>query len=224
MTDIYTLDLALFAAVVVSAIIAYLRGFVREVFSLASWIGAAVIAWFAFAPLATLLSQYVEPEILARIAAGAGGFLIALALLSIITGRVAGLVERSSHGALDRALGFLFGLVRGAVIICALYLVGTRLVPPEHQPGWVQNARSIPLVAAGAREIERLLPQRLADYGATETDRIQREIERIEAGQRLYEKLEQPEAEAETAAKAPVKGYKDRDRRDLDRLIEGSSR
>ncbi|MCY4318909.1 MAG: CvpA family protein [Alphaproteobacteria bacterium] len=222
MTDIYTLDLALFAAVVVSAIVAYLRGFVREVFSLASWIGAAVIAWFAFNPLVDLLSQYIQPELLARIAAGAGSFLAALALLSVIAGRLAGLVERSSHGALDRSLGFLFGLVRGAVIICAFYLVGTRLVPPEHQPGWVQNARSIPLVASGAGEIEKLLPPRLADYGAAEKDRIQRELERIEAGNRLYEKLERPEAEAETAATDPPKGYNDRDRRDLDRLIDGN--
>ena len=222
MTDIYTLDLALFAIVVVSAIIAFLRGFVREVFSLASWAGAAVAAWFAFAPLAALLSQYLEPPVLARVAAGAGGFLAALVLLSVITGRIAGRVERSSHSALDRALGFLFGLVRGAVIICALYLVGTRIIPPAHQPGWVTEARSIPLVAAGAREIEKLLPSRLADYGAAKADRVQQEFDRIEAGRRLYEKLERPPAEPETAAKAPPSGYKDRDRRDLDRLIEGN--
>ena len=222
MTDIYTLDLALFAVVVASAIIAYLRGFVREVFSLASWIGAAVLAWIAFAPLAALLSQYLQPPVLARIAAGAGGFLAALLLLSVIAGRIAGRVERSSHSALDRALGFLFGIIRGAVIICALYLVGTRLVPPEHQPGWVQDARSIPLVAAGAREIEQLLPSDLADYGATEADRIQREIERAEDAKRLYEKLERPEAEPETAAKTPPKGYNEQERRGLDRLIEGN--
>ena len=222
MTDIYALDLALFAAVVFSAIVAYLRGFVREVFALASWIGAGVVAWLAFAPLAALLSIYVQPEVLARIAAGAGGFLAALVLLSVVAGRIAGRVERSSHSALDRALGFLFGIVRGAIIICALYLVGSRLVPPSSQPGWVQNARSIPLVAAGAREIEQFLPSRLADYGATEADRIQWEIERIEAGKRLYEKLERPEAEPETAAKDPPKGYNEQERRGLDRLIEGN--
>ena len=194
----------------------------REVFSLASWIGAAVIAWLAFAPLAALLSQYLQPLLLARIAAGAGGFLVALVLLSVIAGRIAGRVERSSHSALDRALGFLFGIVRGAVIICALYLVGARLVPPDHQPGWVKEARSIPLVAAGAREIEQLLPSGLAGYGATEADRIQREIERVEDAKRLYEKLERPEAEPETAAKAPPKGYNEQERRGLDRLIEGN--
>ena len=222
MTDIYALDLVLFVLVVASAIIAYLRGFVREVFSLASWIGAAVAAWFAFAPLSAFLSQYVQPAVLARIAAGAGGFLAALVLLSIVAGRIAGAIERSSHSALDRALGFLFGLFRGALIICALYLVGSRLVPPASQPGWVQEARSIPMVAAGARQIEQLLPPRLADYGTTEAGRLQREMERIEAGRRLYEKLERPKAEPETAAQAPPSGYKDQDRRDLDRLIEGS--
>ena len=222
MTDIYTLDLALFALVVVSAIIAYLRGFVREVFALASWIGAAVIAWLAFDPLSAALSPYIQPALLARIAAGAGSFLAALVLLSVVAGRIAGRVERSSHSALDRSLGFLFGLLRGAIIICALYLVGSRIVPPENQPGWVQDARSIPIIETGARQIEKLLPPRLADYGTTEADRIQREIERIEAGRRLYEKLERPEAEPETAAKKPPKGYKDKDRRDLDRLIDGS--
>ncbi len=222
MTDIYTLDLALFAVVVASAIIAYLRGFVREVFSLASWIGAVVVAWFAFTPLSAALGAYIQPPLLARIAAGAGSFLAALVLLSVVTGRIAGRVERSSHSALDRALGFLFGLIRGAVIICALYLVGSRIVPPADLPGWVREARSIPMIETGARQIEQLLPSRLADYGTTEADRIQREIERIEDAKRLYEKLERPEAEPETAAKKPPKGYKDQDRRDLDRLIEGS--
>ena len=67
-----------------------------------------------------------------------------------------------------------------------------------------------------------MLPPRLADYGTTEAERLQREIERIEAGKQLYEKLERPEAEPETAAKAPSKGYKEQERRDLDRLIEGA--
>ncbi len=222
MTDIYALDLALFALVVASAIVAYLRGFVRELFSLASWIGAAAAAWFAFMPLSTALAAYIQPPLLARIAAGAGSFLAALVLLSVVAGRVAGRVERSSHSALDRALGFLFGLVRGAVIICTLYLVGSRVVPPADQPGWMKNARSIPMIETGARQIEQLLPPRLADYGSSETDRLQREIERIEAGKRLYEKLERPEAEPETAANAPPRGYKTQDRRDLDRLIDGS--
>ena len=222
MTDIYALDLALFAAVVISAILAYLRGFVREVFSLASWIGAAVVAWLAFTPLSAALADHIQPPLLARIAAGAGSFLAALVLLSVIAGRIAGRVERSGHSALDRSLGFLFGLLRGAIVICALYLVGSRVVPPADQPGWVQNARSMPMIETGARQIERLLPPRLADYGSSQADRLQRERERIEAGKRLYEKLERPEAEPETAAKAPPAGYKEQDRRDLDRLIEGS--
>ncbi len=222
MTDIYALDLAVFALVVVSAIIAYLRGFVREVFSLASWIGALVVVWFAFNPLSAALAEYIQPPLLARIAAGAGSFLAALVLLSVVTGRIAGRVERSSHSALDRALGFLFGIIRGAVIICAVYLMGSRVVPLQDLPGWVREARSIPMIETGARQIEQLLPPRLADYGTTEAERLQRELERIEAGKQLYEKLERPEAEPETAANAPSKGYKEQDRRDLDRLIEGA--
>ncbi len=222
MTDIYALDLAFFAVVVVSAIIAYLRGFLREVFSLASWIGAAVAAWLAFNPLTAALAEYIQPLLLARIAAGAGSFLAALVLLSVVTGRIAGRVERSSHSALDRALGFLFGLIRGAVIICALYLVGSRLVSPDDHPGWVREARSIPLIETGARQIELLLPSGLAHYGSSEAERLQREIDRIEAGKRLYEKLERPEAEPETAAKDPPTGYNEQERRGLDRLIEGN--
>ena len=222
MTDIYALDLALFVVVVVSAIVAYLRGFVRELFSLASWIGAAVVVWLAFNPLSAALAEYIQPPLLTRIAAGAGAFLAALVLFSVVAGRIASRVERSSHSALDRALGFLFGLIRGAVIICALYLVGSRVVPPQDQPGWVREARSIPIIEAGAREIEQLLPSSLADYGSSEAERLQREVERIEDARRLYEKLERPEAEPETAAKAPPKGYKEQDRRDLDRLIEGA--
>ncbi len=222
MSDIYTLDVVLFSMLLASALTAYFRGFVREVFVLASWVGAAVIAWYAFVPLSEELSNYIQPARLARIAAGAGSFLVSLALLSVITGRIAGLVEQSSHSSLDRALGFLFGILRGAAIICALYAVGSRVVPPTEQPDWVQSARLIPMIEEGVLLLEQVLPQRLSDYGTTEAERLQQQLERIEEGQRLYKKLEQPEAEPEAAAQTPSKGYKNQDRRELDRLIEGA--
>ncbi len=224
MSDIHSLDLALFAIVVASAIFAYLRGFVRELFALVTWFGAAAAAWYAFEPASAWLEAHIEPPLLARAAAGAGGFLIALVLLSFLTTRLAARVGRSELNALDRSLGFLFGLVRGAFIVSALYAVASLVVPPERQPAWVQSARSLPMVAAGARHLERLLPGRIAHYGASEAERARREVERVEQGRRLYELLQQPrpEAEPEAAAQPPLKGYKDRDRRELDRLIEGA--
>jgi len=222
MSDMHSLDLALLGVIAVSAVLAYLRGFMRTVFAVASWIGAGVIAWYAFVPLSVALSGYIQPALLARIAAGAGGFLAPLVLLWLVTGWIAGLVKQSGLGALDRALGLLLGILLGAVVVCTVYAVGSRVVPPPEQPSWVRSARSIPFIEAGVRQLEALLPERLRNYGATEAERLQRQLERIEEGQRLYKKMERPAAEPEAAAQTPTQGYKNRDRHDLNRLIDGA--
>jgi len=110
--------------ILVSAILAYSRGLVREILSIAGWVAAAVIA-FIFAPQAEPLVReipYLGDIIgtsfeLSIIASFAIVFAIALILTSIFTPIFSGLVQKSVLGGLDQGLGFVFGILRGLVLV-----------------------------------------------------------------------------------------------------------
>ena len=71
-----------------------------------------------------------------------GVFLVTLLIVSIITVRISDMILDSRIGALDRTLGFLFGLGRGLIIVVVAFLFFAWLVPANKQPDWVRNAKS----------------------------------------------------------------------------------
>lgn len=147
------------AVLVVSAVLAFMRGFVREVLGIAAWAGAAYAAIKAF--------PYVEPHVrgwipevgIADPVALAIVFVIALIILSIVAARLARSVRRSPIGGLDRTLGLVFGLARGAALVIAAYIIGQRIVPVERWPDPVLQARALPLAYRGATWAVEKLPQ-----------------------------------------------------------------
>lgn len=72
----------------------------------------------------------------------AGVFILTLIVVSIITVRISDMILDSRIGALDRTLGFLFGLARGLLIMVVAFLFFAWLVPDKQQPDWVRNAKS----------------------------------------------------------------------------------
>lgn len=123
--------------IVVSALLAYSRGFVREVLAIGGWIGATILA-FIFADQAVPLLQQIplpgavsfiwESCELSIIAAFAAVFAVALILFAIFTPLFSGVIQRSALGGLDQGLGFLFGVARGVLLVAvAFFLYETAL-------------------------------------------------------------------------------------------------
>ena len=158
-------DLAVAAILLISALLAVARGFVREVMSVASWVGAAIIAWYAYPEAHPLLVQAMGPGLLADLATAAAVFLVPLVILRIITGMLAEKVAGSGFGGLDRVLGLAFGLARGALIVCAAYLLATYIIKERDFPAWVTEARLEPPVRGGAIWLAGLLPASMAADG-----------------------------------------------------------
>ena len=102
------LDLILAGIMLVSGLLALMRGFTREVLSLIAWGAAAVAAYFAIhsPELVAYASKYLQPEIVAKIAVGAAVFLIVLIIVSLISVKLSDAVVDSAAGAFDRTLGF----------------------------------------------------------------------------------------------------------------------
>jgi membrane protein required for colicin V production len=144
------LDFILLGIMLVSGVLALARGFTREVLSLLAWGAAAVAAYFAIQQqqLLDLVTPYVDKPILAQIAVGAVAFIVVLILASIISVKISDRVVDSAVGAFDRTLGFIYGLVRGLVLVAIGYLFYGWLQPPEKQEDWIRNAQSLPVVQA----------------------------------------------------------------------------
>ncbi|MDQ0319749.1 membrane protein required for colicin V production [Pararhizobium capsulatum DSM 1112] len=152
-----------------SAILAMVRGFSREVLSVASWVGAAAAAYFLYPYLLPYATQYTTSDTVAMIGSAGVVFLVALIIISFITMRIADFIIDSRIGALDRTLGFLFGAARGVLLVVVAMLFFNWLVAPQQQPLWVTQAKSKPLLDNLGGKLIALLPE---NADATILDRL----------------------------------------------------
>lgn len=194
---ITALDLAAIAVVLLSGLLALSRGLTSELVMFASWIGAASVAWIAFTPLRPIILEAVGNDLLADLATAALVFVGPLIAFKIIGSMINRRASESGLGAADKLLGLIFGVGRGALLVCLAYLLGSMIVAPDRQPAWVQDAYLLPPIERGARLIASVLPEetaameRLARGGAAAAQ------DTVEAG----------------------KGYDERQRRQLERLL-----
>lgn len=157
-------DGAVALVILLSGVLAYSRGFVREVLSILGWIGAAVAAWY-FAPMATplvqeipILSDFLGDSCeLSVIAAFAGVFALALILISIFTPVFAGAVQRSALGGVDQGLGFLFGVARGILLVVVALILYDRVMANE-TVAMVEESRSAEVFANLSDRIAAEIP------------------------------------------------------------------
>lgn len=155
------LDLGLIAVMFVSALLAMLRGFTREILAIASWIAAAAAGAYLYPYLLPYIKPYLAKEPWASIASATAIFFVALILVSIITVNLSDAVLDSRVGALDRSLGFLFGAARGFLLCVIAFVFFSMLSPADKQPEWVKNARLRPLLQSVGDDMQAMLPHDL---------------------------------------------------------------
>jgi membrane protein required for colicin V production len=153
------LDLILLVVMLISALLAMVRGFMREVLSIASWAAAAILTLYAYPKLKPIVLQYFSNEIVASAICVGGVFLGTLLVVSVITIKISDTILDSRVGALDRTLGFLFGLARGLVIVVVAFLFFAWLVPDRSQPEWVKNAKSRVVLQGTGQWLMSMLPE-----------------------------------------------------------------
>ena len=153
-------DAVVLAVIVISGLLAFLRGLVREVLGIGAWVGAAIVAVWA--------TPFVRPHFqnwlrdhpgLAEPIAYLVLFLVSLAVLLIISHRISRVVRGSALGGLDRTLGLVFGLARGAALIVLAYIIAGWLGGPmQTWPRAVLEARSLEPAYEGAAWVVGRLP------------------------------------------------------------------
>ncbi len=146
------------AVLAVSALVGLVRGLVREVLGLAAWVLAAWGSIRLYPLLAPTMHGWFGDGTVADVVAYGVGFIGLLIVFSILANLAARVVQVSALGGLDRTLGGAFGVLRGAVVLVAAYMLAGLVIPVEEWPGVVQKARSAPYVYAGAQWAANRLP------------------------------------------------------------------
>ena len=141
-----------------SAVLAMVRGFSREVLSIASWGGSAAAAYYFYPMVQPYALKYTDDPKIAAVGSAAAIFLVALIVISFITMRIADFIIDSRIGALDRTLGFLFGAARGILLLVVAVAFWNWLVEPKQRPDWVNNSKSKPMLDALVVKLQAALP------------------------------------------------------------------
>ena len=217
-------DLAVLGVIALSAVFAFARGLVREALSIVAWVGASLITLYGFNHVYGIVVRFVTTPLLADLVAGAGLFVISLIMLTMLTGYVARFVQSSALSPIDRTLGLIFGLARGAFLASLAYLVLDISLPQSDRPGWIKQAKSEPFLVQGADLLRSVLPEPLKIKSAAAADDAQHALERTTEAQKAMRALSSPVAPAPAKPgeeqAAPI--YKPGDRRDMNRLIENA--
>jgi membrane protein required for colicin V production len=152
-------DLGVLAVILISALLAMVRGFTREVLAIASWAAAAVAAIYLHPMVEPYLVgyPYMDKENVRPLAAMAIIFLVTLVLVSIVTVKLSDLVLDSKIGALDRSLGFVFGAARG-FLLCVIAFMFFQWLVQGDEPAMSKNARMRPVMIETGEKLIAMLP------------------------------------------------------------------
>lgn len=151
--------------ILVSAILAYSRGFVREGMAIAGWIAAAVLAYlFApkFVPLIKeipVLRDFIADSCeLSVIASFAGVLALALVVVSLFTPLFSSLIQRSALSGVDQALGFVFGVLRAILLVAVALIVYDNVVTSD-TIAMVDDSRTAKIFARSKDNLNESIPE-----------------------------------------------------------------
>ena len=151
--------------ILISAILAYSRGLVREVLSIAGWVVAAIVA-YAFTPTVEpflkevpVLSDLISDScVLSLIIAFAVVFAVALIVVSIFTPLFSGMIQKSALGGIDQGLGFLFGVARGILLVLIALILYDNIFPEGDRLDIVENSKSREILSSSQSNLAAMLP------------------------------------------------------------------
>lgn len=154
-------DLMVIGVVGLSAIFAFMRGFVRVAVSLVAWVVAVLGAIHFSSLLGGMLPDFGEsPE--TRYVAAFALILIGILIVGGLLGNVLSRLMRvAGLGFLDRMLGAIFGVARGLLIAVVLVLFAGLTTAPKTD--WWQNSLMSSGLTAAALALRPWLPKAWAD-------------------------------------------------------------
>lgn len=234
-------DVVVLAVLLVSAIIAFARGFIREVLTILGVVGG-IAAAYTGGPYAAVyarewlgVQEGVEPErlfgavpytLVADALAYGGIFILVVIMLSIVSHVLAESVKSLGLGAIDRSFGVVFGIARGVLLLGLLYLPVYLLVDQETKAKWFEGSRTFFYLEQTSAAMEKYLPESAKKKAGEEFKKLQdanstrEKLEEIKLlpGEDTERPVEAPPAEATPQGKTG--GYNEDFRQKMDQFID----
>ncbi len=217
-------DLAVLAILAISGLLAYFRGFMKEVLSIFSWVGAFAATAYGYHYALPYMAKLIPTEPFLTIAAAAAVFVVTLIGLSILASLASGSIQESGAGPVDKALGFVFGLARGALVVSLLYIGVTWVWDESELPPLLAEAKSLPAAKLGADFLIDLAPADIREKARGADEDARRAVQQVEQANRIFDRLNNPSpgraADADGASGDGESAYDAGDRQQLDSLIK----
>ena len=205
-------DLLVILFILASAFFAFSRGFFQEIFSLFSWSGALLISYFYSKYLIDYVDKILNNFTLSNLITYLVIFIVSLFLLSFISKKISGLIKYSSVGMIDRSLGFLFGVIRGYILLCLMFF-GYNFFFNEVYPKWLEKSKLSYILMKGSIELISIF-----DKDNQSINSIEEKI--IEKSNSLFEKSIDSRLRRDKNDSRIDRGYNEDDRNNLDQLID----
>lgn len=154
-----TTDIVLLVILVLSAIFAMYRGFIREFLAIISWVAAFVITIYFFNQANVMMLEIIPNDMIAAGLSGILLFIVSLVVFSLISASLSDIIHRTPLSSVDRLLGLFFGVLRGALVICLMYFGVSWAYAGKTMPTWVTNSKSLPLVQRSSEYLASLVPE-----------------------------------------------------------------
>ena len=206
-------DLGVIVFIGLSGLFAFARGFVKEVLSIIAWFGASLAALYAFPYLRPLALRFSPSPEVADAASSLIAFIVALVILAFITAAVSRRVKDSPLSAIDRTLGLVFGVARGALLAVLIFIALNTVLPALGAvPPWFSQARTKPLLAEGASALRQLAPHSLHEPSLGRGISVEQELDEA------LKAFSRPKSQPQPGDSAPA--YSPQDQRNMDKLIQ----
>ena len=230
------IDILVVVVLFISAIIAFLRGFIREVLTIAGVVGGGAAAYFGGPLLKPILDGWLGVEegekevqklfdilpydVLSAVLSYGLIFIVVVIILSFVSHYLAETVKKVGLGAVDRTFGFIFGLIRGILILGLLYLPAHLFMSKEDKEKYIGDAQTLVYLESTSAAITEFIPENMRAELETEANAM---IEKTGAREKLEQidllKEHKENLKKQTQDTAPEAGYSKETRNELDRLI-----
>ena len=242
MQEICGVDIFISVVLLVSAILSFSRGFTSEMLGIGAWFVAGLAGFYAMPVLEPYALKYLHKPVLANLAVFAATALVTLVTLTLIFSRITDKVQKSVLNRLDHFLGFIFGVVRGVVILVLVYFLMMTLTPKTLED-YQKQSKTFPYLERVTDSVKEHLPESLFDNPTKKDDgkpdNIDQLIEKLnkepvkktkkkkakpaaekpkDPEKTLFDDLNAPKVEAQKKKDEPA-GYDKREREQLDRLF-----
>ena len=160
MEQLNNLDVVFLVIVGVSALVALARGVTKELLSITGWILAAVSVYYLLPIVDPITRKYIASEVLSNLISGMVILILFCVFWVLASDKISTQIRFSKLSALDRILGFIFGIFRGVIIVILLQIMISSLIPEESQKGVFAESRYFKLAEDASGPIKNLIPEK----------------------------------------------------------------